>query len=160
MKDIVKFLLSAFIILTIGLSLLTSSCTTLKEVPIQSVEKIIYRDTLIYIKDSIKIDVPYEVIKEVTPEVDTSFLKTSLAESIAYLDTTNKKIVHTLTQKGEITTKIDTVVKFQYIDKIIEKEVPVQVEVIKTKYDTLFWVLAGWAVLCIVFVILKLYFRR
>ena len=99
------------------------------------------------------------LVKEVTPEVDTSFLKTSLAESIAYLDTTNKKIVHTLTQKGEITTKIDTVVKFQYIDKIIEKEVPVQVEVIKTKYDTLFWVLAGWAVLCIVFVILKLYFN-
>lgn len=154
MKKTVYFII--FITLLLGLS----SCTTLKEVPVQTVEKIVYKDTLIYINDSIKIDVPYEVVKEVIPEIDTSYLKTSLAESVAYLDIDKKKIVHTLTQKGEISTKLDTVVKFQYIDKIIEKEVPVEVEVIKHKYDTLFWVLAGWAVLCIVFVILKLYFRR
>lgn len=154
MKKTVYFII--FITLLLGLS----SCTTLKEVPVQTVEKIVYKDTLIYINDSIKIDVPYEVVKEVIPEIDTSYLKTSLAESVAYLDIDKKKIVHTLTQKGEISTKLDTVVKFQYIDKIIQKEVPVEVEVIKYKYDTLFWVLAGWAVLCIVFVILKLYFRR
>ena len=51
----------------------------------------------------------------------------------------------------------DTIVKFSYVDKIIEKEVPVEVEIIKYKRDALFWWLLGWAILCLVLLALKLF---
>jgi hypothetical protein len=133
------------------------SCRTIKEIPVQTIEKIIYRDTLVYIKDSIKVDVPYEVIKEVIPSMDTSYIKTSVAESVAYVDTNKKKLYHTLTQNGEIIAKLDTVIRIEYVDKITYRDVPIQVEVVKYKRDSLFWVLAGWAMLCILLVGLKLF---
>lgn len=133
------------------------SCTAIKEVPVQSVEKIVYKDTLIYIQDSIKIEVPYEVIKEVIPSIDTSYIKTSVAESVAYLDTAKKKLHHTLTQKGNLKVKYDTIVKIQYIDRIIEKDKPIHVEVIKYRRDALFWVLSAWAAICLFMVLIKLF---
>ena len=133
------------------------SCTAIKEVPVQSVEKIVYKDTLIYIQDSIKIEVPYEVIKEVIPSIDTSYIKTSVAESVAYLDTAKKKLHHTLTQKGDLKVKYDTIVKIQYIDRIIEKDKPIRVEIIKYRRDALFWVLSAWAAICLFMVLIKLF---
>lgn len=133
------------------------SCSMLKEVPVQTIENIVYKDTIIYVQDSIKIEVPYEIIKEVIPSIDTSYIKTSIAESIAYVDTANKKLHHTLTQKGELKAKYDTIIKIQYINKIIEREKPIQVEIIKYKRDALFWVLVSWAALCILIMALKIF---
>lgn len=130
-------------------------CASVKEIPVQTVEKVIVKDSLIYVRDTLRIEVPKEIVREVVPQVDTSYLKTSLAESTAYLDTINRKIHHTLTQRGEIKIKYDTVFKVQYVDRIVEKDVPIEVEVIKYKRDTFFWVLLGWAILCVLAVILK-----
>lgn len=130
-------------------------CASVKEIPVQTVEKVIVKDSLIYVRDTLRIEVPKEIVREVVPQVDTSYLKTSLAESTAYLDTINRKIHHTLTQRGEIKIKYDTVFKVQYVDRIVEKDVPIEVEVIKYKRDTFFWVLLGWAILCVLVVILK-----
>lgn len=154
MKRFFLILLPTLIILVLGLLSLTS-CAGIKEVPVQTVETVVYRDSIIYIHDSIKVEVPKEVVKEVIPQIDTSCLKTSLAESIAYIDTLERKLHHTLTQKGEIKIKYDTIVKIEYVDKIITKDVPVQVEVIKYKRDTFFWVLLAWAALCFGLAILK-----
>lgn len=147
-------------ILIFLLPILLLSCSTVKEVPVQTVEKIIYRDSLIYVHDSIKIEIPHEVVIKTVLEVDTSYLKTTLAESIAYLDTTKRQIHHTLTQKGDIKVVYDTIIKTQNIDRFIEKDVPVKVEVVKYKRDALFWVLVGWALLCIIILFLKAYFRK
>lgn len=137
--------------------LLIVGCSTTKYIPINSTEKTIYRDSLIYIKDTIEVAVPYEVIKETSLPTDTSYLKTSLAESIAYIDTTNNKLFHTLTQNGKLKAKVDTVFRVEYVDKIIEREIPIEVEVIKYKYDTLFWVLLGWAIFSVVSIFLKIF---
>lgn len=138
------------------LALLLCACSGIKQVPVQSVEKIVYRDSLIYLKDTLHIQVPVEVIKEVIPAIDTSYIKTSIAESIAYVDTTERKLHHTLKQTGELKVKYDTIISVQYVDKIIEKDVPIEVEVIKYKRDTFFWVLLGWALLCIGYAVIKL----
>lgn len=155
MKKIITILLPALIILVLGL--LTVSCGTIKEVPVQTVEKVVYRDSLIYVNDTLTIPVPYEKIVEVLPEVDTSHLETSVAKSTAYLDTAKRKLHHTLEQKGSIKYVHDTVHVVQYVDRIIEKDVPVEVEVIKYKRDSLFWVLVGWALLCIAYAIIKIF---
>lgn len=154
LKCIFKYLAPTLIFLTIGLMMLTS-CRSTKEIPVQTIEKIVYHDSLIYIKDTLTVEIPKEVVKEVVLQMDTSYLKTSLAESIAYVDTAEKKLYHTLTQKGEIKTQYDTVIKIQYVDRIVTKDVPVKIEVVKYKRDTFYWVLLGWAVLCVAFVLLK-----
>lgn len=159
MKKIITIFIPALIILAIGLLMMTS-CAGIKEIPVQTVEKVVYRDSLIYIKDTLRVEVPKEVVKEVIPQIDTSYLKTSLAESVAYLDTTERKLHHTLTQKGEVKIKYDTIVKVQYVDRIVEKEVPVEVEVIKYKRDTFYWVLLGWAALCVGYALLNFFIRK
>ena len=131
-------------------------CNSVKQVPIQTVEKILYKDSLIYLKDTLYIQVPVEVIKEVIPAIDTSYIKTSIAESIAYVDTTERKLHHTLKQTGALKVKYDTIISVQYVDRVITKDVPIEVEVIKYKRDTFFWVLLGWALLCIGYAIIKL----
>lgn len=136
------------------------SCTSIKEVPVQTIEKIVYRDSLVYVHDSITVKVPHEVFIETVLPTDTSYLKTSFAESVAYVDTMKKQLYHSLTQKGDMKIVYDTIIKTQNIDKIIEKEVPVKVEVIKYKRDALFWVLSAWALLCILFVFFKFYFKK
>lgn len=158
MKNILTILLPALMMLIAGL--LFPSCGALKEVPVETVEKIVYRDSLIFVHDSVKVPVPYEVVKEVLPDIDTSHLKTSVAESIAYLDTAKRKLHHTLEQKGTIEYVYDTVHVVQYVDRIIEREIPVEVEVVKYKRDALFWVLVGWAVLCIAYMIMKVILKK
>lgn len=154
-KKIITLFIPALIILTIGLLMI--SCGTIKEVPVQTIEKIVYKDSIIYINDSIKVEIPKETIREVIPEIDTSYIKTSIAESIAYIDTTERKLIHTLTQKGELNIKYDTIIKIQNVDRIIEKEVPVEVEIVKYKRDALFWALAIWALICLLIVGCKIF---
>ena len=153
--DLLVYLVPSIIILS--MIMLFGSCRSTTQIPVQTIEKIVYKDTVIYLHDSILVKIPYEKVKEVLPVIDTSYLKTSVAESIAYVDTLKKKLHHTLTQKGEIKIVHDTIVKFQYIDVIIEKEVPVEVEVIKYKRDALFWWLLGWAIFCLILIGLKLF---
>lgn len=133
-----------------------SSCSTMREVPVEYIEKIEYRDSLIYVHDTVNVEVPYEVVKEVIPDVDTSYLETSLAKSTAYLESSSKKLHHTLEQKGHLQAILDTLIVVEYVDRVIEKEVPMEVEIIKYRRDALFWVLLGWALLCLLYVILKI----
>lgn len=139
---------------------MTISCGPIKKIPIQYVDRIEYRDSLIYVHDSVTVEVPVEVVKEVLPKLDTSYLKTSVAESVAYLDTAKRQLHHTLEQKGTIKTKIDTVFKVEYVDRVITKDVPIEVEVIKYKRDALFWVLAGWALLCVIYALFKILVKK
>lgn len=142
----------AFVIIGI----LSNACASTTQIPVQTIEKIEYRDSLVYVHDTVNVLVPFEVIKEVVPAVDTSYLKTSVAESVAYLDTGKRQIHHTLAQNGHLQAILDTVIVVEYIDKVQTKEVPVEVEIIKYRRDALFWVLVGWAILCLVFAVLKI----
>ena len=135
------------------------SCGTVQEVPVQTVEKIIYRDTTVFLKDTITVTVPVEKIVEVLPQLDTSYLSTSVAKSTAYLDTSSRKLHHTLEQKGTIKTKIDTVVTIQYVDRIMEKEVPIEVEVIKYKRDNIFWFSIIFNIMVILITAFKIYLK-
>lgn len=153
MKSYIKHIILFFFIFPL---ITNTSCVKLKEVPIQNIEKIIYKDSIVFLHDSITIHIPHETIIEIIPLLDTSFLKTSFAESTAFIDTSKKKINHTLTQTGELNVIYDTIIKFNYKESIIEKEIPVEVEIIKYKRDTFFWVLLGWAVFCFLIAVIKL----
>lgn len=149
-------LLLPLIMLVLGL-LCVVGCGTIREIPVQTVEKVIVRDSLIYVTDSIIVEVPKEVIKEIVPQDTVSILKTSVATSQAKVE--KGMLTHTLEQKGVIKTRIDTVFQVQYVDRIIEKDVPIEVEVIKYKRDTIFWFSIIFNILVLVFIGFRIYLK-
>lgn len=121
--------------------LLMASCGVqrrITEVPVES--QIQIRDSTVYVHDTVRVDIPVEVTRVVIPAVDTSCISTSFAESTAYLDTLERRIHHTLEQKGSVYKPIDTVITVQYITK--ETQVPVYRDVeIPVTPDWAWWTL-------------------
>lgn len=134
-------------------------CSPLKQIPIQTIEKEVVRDSLIYIRDTIEVEIPKEIIREVLPELDTSILKTGLAESIAYLDTAKRMINHTLEQKGSISFAYDTVYVTKTVEKIVEKEVPIEVIKEVKHIPNFFWYSLIFNILVVLFIIFKIYIK-
>ncbi len=128
------------------ITLFVTACAATKTVyvPTQAETIIEYRDTTIRVVDTIKVEVPKEVIREVIPIVDTSRLETSVAKSQAWIDTVNKKLMHNLeNKKTNLKAKVDTVVivktKNEYIEKPVIKELEVPVKYIPKIYTYSLW---------------------
>lgn len=136
-----------------------SSCSTIKEVPINNIDRIEYRDSAVYVHDTISVPVPYEVVREVIPDIDTSYLETSVAKSIAYLDKDKKQLSHSLEQKGEVKAKYDTVIVVEYVDKYIEREIPVPVEVEKPFIPQWCWWSLIFNVIILSFIAIRAYLK-
>ena len=128
-------------------------CSTTKQIPVQTVEKVVVKDTTIYIKDTVKIEIPTEVVKEVVPADTISILSTKLATSEAKIE--KGMLYHKLQQKGTIKAKIDTAVKVQYVDRYINKEIPITVEVEKRFIPEWAW----WSLIANIVILLLIAFR-
>lgn len=106
------------------LFLLVTACSATKTVYIPTDAKTIveYRDTTIYLRDTVYIRPPVEE-KQNTTLRDSSHLETSLAISDAWIN--EGKLNHTLRNKQEkLKAKIDTTFSIKYVNKYIEKPVP------------------------------------
>lgn len=149
-----------YLIIVTGLVLhIITGCSTYKEIPIKTEVKTEVKDSLIYLKDTVTVEVPVEKIVTVLPQLDTSYLSTSLANSTAYLDVEKQQLHHTLEQKGELEIQYDTVVSIEYINRFIEKEVPVEV-IKEVKYlPTIFWLSVIFNILVIVFIGVRMYLK-
>ena len=127
------------------------------EVPVKEIVKIEYKDSIIRVVDTIKVEVPREAIKEVMPIIDTSKLETSVAKSMAYVDRNKNKLVHTLeNKKTQLEAKIDTIFVTQNVIEYKEKEVPVEVEIPKPYIPIIFWIAMCYMVLSLGLKIYKL----
>lgn len=116
------------LLILVGL-LTVMGCSTAKYVPVETIERVEYRDSVVYVNDTITIEVPKEKVVYVGPADTLSQISTSLAFSEAKVE--QGVLTHTLEQKGQIKTQIDTFFVVEYIDRIVEKEVPVEVEIEK-----------------------------
>lgn len=134
-----------------------SSCASLKEVAVESYEKIVYRDSTIFIVDTIEVPVPVEKIVEIVPQDTTSILSTSLAISEAKIQ--KGMLHHSLEQKGTIPVRIDTIVTVQYVDRIVEKEIPIITEVEKPYIPTFFWVITIYAAIISLLMAFRAYLK-
>lgn len=155
--NIIQFIFALILITMIGFSFI--GCSTFREIPVQQVEKIVYRDSLIFVKDTIEIEVEKQVIKEVLPQLDTSVLKTDLASSVAYLDTNRREIHHELKQEGKIKTIIDTCYITKTVEKIREVEVPIEVEVEKIIVPDWAWISLIFNIITILIFAFRIYLK-
>ena len=140
--------------------LLFISCASIKQVPVQSIQrdsvvvKEILRDTVI-IKEIVPQFVDRYVEIPIIPQDTLSEISTSYAVSTAGI--TNNQLHHTIKNKENIPIKI------QYKDKIItnieyiEKEIPVEVIVEKRYIPTFFWYSLIFNVIVILIVGVKIW---
>lgn len=140
-------------------SLLLTSCSMIKEVPVQTIEKIIYRDSLVHIKDSIFVYLPIEEKTNISKR-DSSHLETSVAISNAWIDN-NGELNHNLKNKDKpIKTPIDTILVTQTIEVIKETEKPIYYEKtipIRDKYFWFYWYYFYISLCIIIYKIIKKY---
>lgn len=156
--SIAQFILSLIFLTVIGLAFI--GCSTIREIPVNQIEKIVYKDSLIYIADTVTVEVEKQVIKEVLPQLDTSVLQTELASSIAYLDTNKRQLYHELKQEGTIRVAYDTVYVTQTVEKIIEKEIPIEVEKEVKYIPNFFWYSLIFNIIIILIFAFTIYLKR
>lgn len=139
------------------LLLIAVSCGTTKYLPVETIEKIEYRDSIVYVNDTISIDIPKEKVVYVGPADTLSQISTSLAFSEAKVE--QGVLTHTLEQKEQIKASIDTFFVVKYTDRIVEKEVPVEVEVEKPYIPTFFWIVTIYAAIITLLIAVKAYLK-
>lgn len=157
-EKIMAFLYQITLLLLVLLfSLGFISCSTVKYVPIDTNTQVIVKDSIIHVRDTIRVEVPVEVVKEIVPQDTISVLRTSLAESTAKV--INGELNHSLKQQGTVKARIDTCYVTKIEEKISYQEIPV--EVIKEVKHIPDWV--GYSllinILIIVFFGLKIYLK-
>lgn len=155
--NIIQFIFALILIVMICVSFV--GCGSVKYVPVGTETVVEYRDTTIFVKDTITIEVPKEVVKEVVPALDTSIVSTSLAESIAYLDTTKRSIYHKIEQKGSIPILYDTLVTVKYVDRYINKEIPIEVVKEVKHIPNWCWYSLIFNVVIVLFIAFRIYLK-
>lgn len=152
MCQIAALLAALFILLGIG------GCSTVKYVPIQTEERVEVRDSLIYIKDTVTVEIPKEIVKEIVPSDTISILKTSVATSEARLE--QGYLHHTLEQSGTVKTKIDTFYLTNIKEKTVYKDRPVEVKIpvkyVPSFYKFCLWWFIGCVILMALWIVMKI----
>ena len=139
--------------LIILLTLLLTSCSTIKYIPVKETEYVTVTETLV--DTVIKWAPPVEKIVNETKDT-TSTVETSLAKSTATVS--NGTLHHSIeNKKDSIKTKI--VYKDKIVTKTEYKEVPVEVEVEKKVVPSWCCWLLGINILVIIGFAIRLYFR-
>lgn len=144
------------LILLAWVAILVSACGTPKYITVKEKEYI--KDTVILKADTVRVEIPKEVVVNVVPQLDTLKLQTSVAEAEAYLDTlTNTLKGQIKNKKTNLEKEIQTVEKIKFVERKVE--VPVPVEVVKTKVPRWAWVLLACNISLLIGFLIKLKFR-
>ena len=142
--------------LLILVAIMLSACSTPKYITVKEKEYI--KDTVVVKADTVKVEVPKEVVVNVVPELDTLRMETSVAEAEAYLDTLTQTLKGSLkNKKTELKKEIQTIEKTKFVERKVE--VPVPYEVVKTKVPRWAWVLLAFNVSLLIGFLIKLKFR-
>jgi len=116
-------------------------------------DSIVHRDSTVY--------VPVEVYKDYSSLLDTLFLSTSIAKAWSTVDTNKMLLVGEIRNIKALEVKYIEVEKWHTKDSLVykDKEVPVPVEVIKTKTPKWAWITLIWTLICLVYVGFKIYLK-
>ena len=132
------------------------SCGPVRYIPVEKNETVNIRDSVVLRDSTVITYLQKEKIKEIVPELDTLVMNTKYAKSISYLDTTTNTLQGTLEQLDSVPVKTKIVFKDRIItqEKIVEKEIPV--EVVREKKVTPQWIWWSLGLNFLIFVIFLL----
>ena len=142
--------------------LMLAACGTTHHIPSENTHTtVVVKDSIRWKDSTIFVQVPVERYVDVVRQYDTLRLESTLARSVSYVDTTTHSLKGRLEQVGGVKTVIkykDRIVT-EYRDSISIKEVPVEVEVIKTKVPSWCWWLLVFNVLVVLVFAVRLYLK-
>ena len=129
------------------------SCGPVRYVPVENKETVNIRDSVVLRDSTVITYLQKEKIKEIVPELDTLVMESTYARSKSYLDTTTNTLQGTLEQLDSVPVKTKIVFKDRIItqEKIVEKEIPV--EVVREKKVTPKWIWWSLGLNFLIFVI-------
>lgn len=153
-KDLSYPLLVIFFLLP-----LVFSCKTVY-IPVAEKEYVTVRDS-VYLRDTtVQYKVEKEYVKDYTGLLDTLRMETSYSSFAAWVDTSAAKLSGIAQNKEKIVDiPVQVKEKVTVRDSIVYKEVPVEVEVVKTvhpKYEAWLW---AWLIFSLLGLGLFVYFR-
>ena len=134
-------------------------CKVIKYVPVKETEYVSVHDTTVLHRTDTLVKVPEFHLSDYAGLGDTLVLKSSVAESKAWVDSSLMVLKGRLIQTGTVPVQVVEKERVVYKDSIITKDVPVPVEVVKTvhpKYEKWLWI---WAVLSILGIAAWTYLR-
>jgi hypothetical protein len=126
-----------------------------QQIPVQTIEKIEYRDSVIYCRDTVYFPLPAED-KETSTQRDSSHLETSIANSDAWIDNDGKLNHRLRNKKKTLKTTRDTVFIVKYKTEYKEKEVPVEVPVEVPYIPNWMWGVCVYAALTVGILLMKI----
>ena len=132
------------------------SCGPVRYIPVEKNETVNIRDSVVLRDSTVITYLQKEKIKEIVPELDTLVMNTKYAKSISYLDTTTNTLQGTLEQLDSVPVKTKIVFKDRIItqEKIVKKEIPI--EVVREKKVTPKWIWWSLGLNFLIFVIFLL----
>lgn len=138
-------------ILIFMLILLSSSCSTIKYVPIQNDTVTNIRDSIVWHDSTIVNYITKERVVDIVPQYDTLLLETDYAKSMSYVDTTHHVLRGEIENKDTVPIKTEIKWKEKIVEKVVEvtKEIPVEVEVEKE-------VIPKWCLYSVIFNVIVL----
>ena len=140
--------------------ILLFSCSP-KVIYVKGDTEVVYRDSIITKIDSVEVPLPYEVVKEVVPFMDTLFMETSLAVSKSYVDTTTKTLQGEIKNKQKsLSVEIEHKEQFHSRDSIVREPYPVEVEKIVKVYPKWLIIIAILGAVCITAELLLFFMKR
>lgn len=129
-----------------------------KIVPVHNDTTVVYRDTTIFRTDTVEVPLPVERVVEVVPEMDTLILRTSLAESKTWLDTTRRMLRGEIRNtKTSVQAEINVPENFHSRDSVATVEIPVTVEVEKKVYPRWLIIISILGAVCITAEIMRIF---
>lgn len=134
-------------------------CKVIKYVPVKETEYVAVHDTTVLHRTDTLVKVPEFHLSDYAGLGDTLVLKSSVAESRAWVDSSLMVLKGRLIQTGTVPVQIVEKERVVYKDSIITRDVPVPVEVEKVvhpKYEKWLWI---WAVLSLLGIAAWTYLR-
>ena len=134
------------------------SCGPVRYIPVNNNETVNIRASVVLRDSTVITYLQKEKIKEIVPELDTLVMNTKYAKSVSYLDTTTNTLQGTLEQLDSVPVKTKIVFKDRIItqEKIVEKEIPVEVVREKKVTPKWIWWSLGFNFLILLYLIVKL----
>ena len=127
-------------------------CGQIRQIPVQTQTITNYRDSLIIRDSIIPVYLPVESEKDYSRAPDTLYLETSLAGAKTWLDTSANVLRGEIHNKPVAKLPVPYKEHTVYRDSLVYKEVPVEVEKLKTvhpRYEIWLWILmfVPWAII-------------
>ena len=146
------------IVLLVGL-LSFVGCKTVY-IPVKETEYVTVRDSVYFRDTVIKFQVEKQYVRDYTGLLDTLRMETDYAESSAWVDTSRSVLAGEIRNREKV---VDVPVKWKerivYKDSLVYKDVPVEVEKIKTVHPKYEAFLLVWFVLSVLLIAFKVYLK-